>query len=177
MEKYAIVYFPKINTDKINAFRKKHDPHWNIIPPHITLVSPFSGISEDKLLKHIAIVTKDMTPFQVHLYGLMKTDDYLLFLLVKEGKEEIIKIHNLFYSGILTSLEQKYTFNPHITLGKFDRKDAQKAYEEAKEIHVDIQTTFYSISLIKGDGMSPAKIVKNFILQMHHVVTKHLSDQ
>lgn len=161
MEQYAIVYFPNINTEKINAFREKYDPYCNIISPHITLVSPFSDISEDQIFKHIETVTKDMRPFQVHLHGLMKTDD-LLFLLVKEGQEEIVKIHNLLYSGILTSLKQRYIFDPHITLGEFRTKENQKIYTEAEKINLDIHTTFDSISLIKGDGMSPAKTVKNF---------------
>src|SRR5258708_14307965 len=103
MEQYAVVYFPKVNTEIINEFRKKYDPHWNIIPPHITLVSPFSNISEYQIVKHLKMVTRNIKSFQAHLHGLVKTDDNLLFILVKEGKEEIVKIHNLLYSEILTS--------------------------------------------------------------------------
>lgn len=92
----------------------------------------------------------------------MRTDDNLLFLLVQEGRNEISNVYNLLYSGILTSLEQKYIFNPHITLGEFSIEDSQKAYVEAEGMNLDIHTTFDSIALIKGDGSSPAKIVKAF---------------
>ena len=122
MEQYAIVYFPNINTEKINAFREKYDPHWNIIQPHITLVSPFSDISETQIFEHLERVTEDIKSFHIHLLGLLKTDDHLLFLLIKEGRDKIIKVHNRLYSGILNSLEQKYIFDPHITLGEFSIK-------------------------------------------------------
>ena len=82
-----------------------------VIATHITLVSPFSDIPEDKIFEHIETVTKTMKPFQIHLHGLKQTDDHLLFLLVKEGKEGIVKIQNLLYSGVLSSLEQKNTYS------------------------------------------------------------------
>ncbi|MCL5438592.1 MAG: 2'-5' RNA ligase family protein [Patescibacteria group bacterium] len=167
MEQYAIVYFPKINLEKINAFRENYDPHWNIIPPHITLVSPFSDIPEDQIFKHLKKVTEDLKPFQIHLHGLLKTDDHLLFLRVKEGRDEIINVHNKLYSGILSFLEQKYIFDPHMTLGKISAKDNLEdiAYTTAEAMNLDIHSTFDNISLIKGDGVSPAKKVKVFNLK------------
>lgn len=164
MEQYAIVYFPNINTRKIESFRKKYDPNSDIIAPHITLVLPFSNIPIGEISKHIELVVKGIQPFQIHLQGLMKTDDDLLFLLVKEGKDKIIKIHNLLYSGILSSLEQKYAFNPHITIGEFEISDIQKAYAEAQKIDLNFKTIFNTITLIKGNGTSPAKTIKEFRL-------------
>ena len=168
MEQYAIVYFPNINTEKIDAFREKYDPHWNIIPPHITLVSPFSDFPENQIFEHLKKVTENIKPFQIHLHGLLKTDDHLLFLRVKEGRDEIINVHNQLYSGILSFPEQKYIFEPHITLGEFSAKDSNLediAYAEAEIMNLDIHATFDNISLIKGNGVSPAKIVKVFNLK------------
>lgn len=78
VQKFAVVYFPSINLDKINTIRKKYDPSWNLIPPHITLVSPLSDISGNQLLEHIDTISKNFRPFSIHLTGLTKSfDDYL----------------------------------------------------------------------------------------------------
>lgn len=40
--KYGIAIFPsKKLQDKVNSLRKRYDPHYALIPPHITLKTPF----------------------------------------------------------------------------------------------------------------------------------------
>ncbi len=173
MQKLAVVYFPKINVGEINFFRKKYDPLWNIIPPHITVVFPFSNIPEKQIIQHLDTVTKNIEPFRIHLNGLMKSFDDYLFLLVQEGKEEIERVHDTLHFGILTShLRKDIPFIPHITLGvfktKYDQLDKElyeKAFAEAKELDLDIQYEFNSLSLIKGDELTPAKTIKTFELK------------
>lgn len=164
MQKLAVVYFPKIDLDNINNFRRKYDPNWHIISPHITIVSPLPGISESQLVEHIEKVTKDIESFSIHLTGLTKTFDDYLFLLVKEGNEKIIHLHDKLYSGMLTSyLPTEYLFEPHITLGMFRTngdKFNDKLNAEAKGLNFDITCDFDAVSVIKGDGVSPARIIK-----------------
>lgn len=164
MQKLAVVYFPKTNLDKINAFREKYDPNSRIIPPHITIVSPFSEISESQLIEHVEKVTKDIKSFSIRLTGLTKTFDDCLFLLVKEGKEKIINLHDQLYSGILTPyLPTDYPFIPHITLGYFGAKD-HNLYKEAEKASFDLSCAFDTVSVIKGDGLTLAKIIRTFNL-------------
>ena len=35
---YALVHYPNIDTRRINEFRRKYDPHFDLIEPHITFV-------------------------------------------------------------------------------------------------------------------------------------------
>lgn len=168
MQELAVVYFPKTNLDKINSFRKKYDPNWHIIPPHITLVSPLSAVSENQLTEHVENIAKEIQSFSIHLIGLTKTSDGCLFLLVKEGKEKIVNLHDRLYSGILASyLPTEYPFEPHITLGVFrtnDDKFNDKLEEEAKSLNFDIACDFYAVSVIKGDGVTPTSIVRTIKL-------------
>ena len=168
MQKLAVVYFPKITSDKINNFRRKYDPVWKIIPPHITIVSPISEVSESQLVKHVETVIKNFTSFSIYLTGLTKTYDDYLFLLVKEGNKEILNLHNKLYSGVIAPyMPTDFPFVPHITLGYFRTKEDNfdnelyvKAYAEAQNLHFDTNCKFDAISVIKGDGLSPARIVK-----------------
>ncbi len=170
MEHYAVVFFPQIDTITINNFRQKYDPKYAVLNPHITLIFPFSGIPEEKIIEHLQLVTDDRKSFEIALNGLMKSFDDYLFLLVNKGKEEIYNLHDQLYSGIFENeLRSDIPFIPHITLGYFRSKNNEfnsrlyeTAYKEAEEINSNFKTVFNSIALIRGNGKSPAKTVKTF---------------
>lgn len=171
MQKLAVVYFPTINLERINFFREKYDPNWNIIPPHVTLVSPISDITTAYLAQHIETIIKTVKSFPIEFIGLEKTLDGHIFLKVKNGNEKIISLHDKLYSGILALYQNKdIHFSPHITLGyfgsgnNFNRELCDKAYKEIQEIDLNMSCNFDNLTLITGDGLSEAKIIKTFYL-------------
>lgn len=173
MQQYAIVFFPKGNLEKLQNFREKYDLGWKTISPHLTIVSPVSQIPESQLVEYVESVIKDLQPFSIRLIGLTKTSDDCLFLLVQGSNEKIINLHEKLYLGILAPyMPTNFPFIPHLTLGCFQTKDNQfdqnlyhKAYAEAENLKLDINCKFDSLSLIKGDGITPAKIIKTFIFK------------
>ena len=100
-----------------------------------------------------------------HLHGLEIIENELIFLLVKEGRDEIMNIHDHLYSGILANLEQQYLFEPHITLGELPPTEIKGAFEKAEAMNLDFLVRFDKIMLIKGDGTSPAQTVATFELK------------
>ncbi len=173
MQKLAVVYFPKINDKNIDTFRQKYDHGWKIIPPHITIVSPISDLSEDQLTKHVKSTIRDIQSFSIRLTGLVKTSDGHLFLKVSGGNEQIVSLHDKLYSGILNPyIPTDFTFEPHITLGFFGTKDdvinnklLEEAYDEAEKMNIDVTCDFDRLSIIKGDGSTPAITLKTIALQ------------
>ena len=172
MQYYAVVYFPEIQLDQINTFRKKYDPQHKVIAPHITLIFPFSRILEKVIVQHLQTVTKDIQPFKISLSGLTKSFDDYLFLLIENGKNGVDNLHDTLYSGILAGqLQRDIPFIPHITLGYFRSENDhfndvlfETAKKEAEVMNLNFNTTLNSISLIRGDGISPAEVVKTFHL-------------
>lgn len=79
MQHYAIVAFPEIDVEHIQTFRRKYDPLWNVILPHVTLVFPFSSIPEHLILEHLETVSKTLKPFKIHLKDFIKSFDHYLF--------------------------------------------------------------------------------------------------
>jgi hypothetical protein len=95
-----------------------------------------------------------------------------LLLLLKEGNEKVIALHDALYSGILSSyLRKDIEFIPHIGLALFARKDAgynaldprivdfdeklyRQALEEAEPLKIDsfgiIDRLFLNRVLLKG---------------------------
>ena|SRR3989344_3319068 len=172
MQKLAVVYFPNINLDELNNFRQKYDPKWNVIKPHVTVVFPISDITEELLLQHINKITRRIKSFPINLSGLTKSFDDYLFLQIQHGSDEIVSLHDKLYSGILIPYLQKdIPFTPHITLGYFRaenndfKKDSyEKAYLEGRGMDINLNCNFDNITLIKGDGLSPVKVIKTFNL-------------
>ncbi len=121
MIKRAIHLFPKFeNINLIEEIRKTHDPLYNLIPPHITLVFPFeSEIQAKDLEKHILTVLKNTASFILSLENkLHYNKDQCIFLKIEKGNTNIINIHKLLYTGILEKFkDDRYHYDPHVTVG------------------------------------------------------------
>ncbi|MEH2291180.1 2'-5' RNA ligase family protein [Nostoc sp.] len=137
---YALVHYPNINTEYINHIRQKYDPQFYLIEPHITFVFPIiEFISEKKFILHIERILSKRKTFFIHLKGLQKSWDDHLFLMVEEGKLDIIKLHHELYTGILAEhCRDNLLFVPHLTLGGFT-KDTDKFLQMLEEAqHLDL---------------------------------------
>ena len=56
--KYGIVLFPsKKLQDIANSYRKRYDPNYALIPPHLTLRTPFE-VSEDEISGVVATLER-----------------------------------------------------------------------------------------------------------------------
>jgi 2'-5' RNA ligase len=170
-EYYALVHYPKLRNEKVEKFRKKYDPLVDIIEPHITLIFPLPAnqIDESQLVDHINKTLSKWRPFDIHMTGLKKSWDCCLFLLIKEGGNSIIKLHDELYTGILAKyLRKDIEFIPHITLGlfvkkvtsydllnlqaaAFDEKRYETALKEARKLHFDYMNRFDRVRLIKSN--------------------------
>ena len=74
---YALVHYPKINTEKIEAFRKKHDPTYNLIRAHLTILFPIpEKISKHSLSEHIHEVLTNWKPFKIEIEEFTKSKEF-----------------------------------------------------------------------------------------------------
>lgn len=119
--KYGIVIFPtKSLQDKANSFRKRYDPHYALIPPHITLKSTFEE-SDDKI-KEIAEqlhnTSKRFSPFQIKVtkFSSFQPVNNVIYMKV-EPSHEIRDLHEAINS-LLSINPSEYAFVPHITVGQ-----------------------------------------------------------
>lgn len=172
MQHFAIVFYPKENLQAVELFRQKYDPMVTILPPHITMVFPFDYISEELIAQHAAKVAHETPAFHITLHGLFTSFDKYLFLLVDQGKELVVTLHNQLYSHTLSQFFNKdIPFIPHMTIGFFMQNNNfneplyLEAKEEAEETNFSYVVSFDSFSLIQGDGITPAKTLQTFFLQ------------
>jgi 2'-5' RNA ligase len=150
---YALIYYPEVDTRGIAQLRGKYDPQAVWIGPHVTLMFPVpESVGEDKLVRHLENVLGGWRSFPIRLRGLEKSWDDYLFLLIQEGGENVVRLHDAIYTGVLSGhRNEEVTFVPHLTLGVFS-KDAGAyalALEEARRLDLDYRCVVDKLHLVK----------------------------
>ena len=181
---YGLVYFPKIQKDRINKLRSKYDPTFELIDPHLTIIYPVpASVGKNRIINHITEVLKDWNSFELNFKPLVKSWDHWLFLSINKGKMEIKKLTMELYSGMLSEFyREDIDFIPHIALGLFiknkskydfqdpeklifDEESYQKAYLEAKQMNFDFECMIDNLDLVElTDDFSEIKTIKKFWL-------------
>ena len=150
---YALVHYPKVDTQLIDQLRQKYDPQFGLIDPHITVMFPVrDSIDGNTLVSHLENVLSDCRRFPIHLQGLQKSWDDCLFLLVREGRSEILGLHNRIYTGILADYKNSdIKFVPHLTLGAFENHAERyaQALSAAKALALDYRCIMDKLELVK----------------------------
>ncbi|TFJ93631.1 YjcG family protein [Lentibacillus salicampi] len=119
--KYGIVIFPsKPIQDEINAYRKRYDSHYALIPPHITLKEAFE-VDDAKIseliteLKHIANETE---PFNVSINQVSTFAPVTNTIYLKVNQhQQLTDLAEKMQTGKFPE-NQTYSFVPHITIAQ-----------------------------------------------------------
>ncbi len=120
-----IIYPSKELQEEINNYRKRYDPEYALIPPHITLKTRFD--IDDNLLTQLTNeleeITKDMKPFEISIKKVSSFQPVSNKIYFKiEPNEMLDTLHQRLYEGMLPK-EKFSTFVPHITLAQNINED------------------------------------------------------
>ena len=197
----SIIIFPQFsNLDRIQTIRDKYDPLAQLIKPHITLVFPFrSSYSFEEMKDHVQHSLSGLHTFPLVMHNITGSQDEYLFLNVKQGNDDLIRIHDLLYAGLFSdSWSRRITYQPHITVGRIaephlynraldELADFDDYFETViSEIHVEIigaeeQSEIECIvQLEKDESMlritSERLLIRDFVLEDWIEVHSYASD-
>ncbi|MBO0962585.1 YjcG family protein [Neobacillus sp. MM2021_6] len=119
--KFGVVIFPsKKLQDLVNSYRKRYDPHYSLIPPHVTIKNGFEALEEDAKeyadkLRQIAGNTKPFTLKTSKISSFQPVNNVIYFKI--EPTEELLNLH----AEIKQEFNEQtsdYAFVPHITIGQ-----------------------------------------------------------
>lgn len=147
---YALVYYLKSYPQELVAFRQKYDPRTAITAPHLTFVFPvIANIHEATLIEHISQILAHCKPISITLRGITKAWDDYVFLMVADGTQQVIELHDQLYTGILaTELRKDLPYVPHVTIGQVE-VGATEPIEEAKALNLHIELNINKLHLIR----------------------------
>ena len=100
---YALIYYPSFDPEPINQLRRKYDPQFKLIAPHITIMFPVPDfIGDHNMMSHTESILRHWQPFPIHLKKLQMSWDEYLFLTLVKGEADITNLHNAIYTGLLS---------------------------------------------------------------------------
>ncbi|MGI2327410.1 YjcG family protein [Planococcus sp. YIM B11945] len=119
--KYGVAAFPsKKLQDLANSYRKRYDPHYELITPHMTLKDAFE-VEDDQIKEiseKIAEIAKSHKPFKLHASRVSSFSPLTNTLYFKvDPTPEILELHKSLNTGFFNT-EEKYSYVPHITISQ-----------------------------------------------------------
>jgi 2'-5' RNA ligase len=124
MTELAIVAYPSLDdADRswIESIRAQHDPQASRIEAHFTLVFPVD-VSPGPVAAHTSLVVKLARPISFAVRHARAVGNAVggggqVFLVADEGYDEIVKLHDRLYEGLLRPyLRKDVPFVPHLTV-------------------------------------------------------------
>lgn len=119
--KYGIVIFPsKEIQDEANALRKRYDPRYTAIPPHITLKYYFEMdlALREKIVTELKKIANETKPFTININKVSSFAPVTNAIYFKvEPIPELTTLNEKMHSGIFPS-DREHAFIPHITIAQ-----------------------------------------------------------
>ena len=119
--KFGIVAFPsKKLQDLANAYRKRYDPHYALITPHMTVKGVFEA--NDQEIKEVAKTIKEVTnkhqPFELNVskVGTFAPITNTIYFKATPN-EELLALHKDLNQNFFGK-EPEFAFVPHITIAQ-----------------------------------------------------------
>ena len=119
--KYGIAIFPsKPIQDAANAYRKRYDPKYPLIAPHITLKESFQV--DEQTLKTLIVelkrIAKTVQPFKIYIHKVSTFAPVTNTIYFKvEPNEQLSFLHQKMHEGKFPK-KIEHAFVPHITIGQ-----------------------------------------------------------
>lgn len=119
--KYGIVAFPaKKLQDLANTYRKRYDPHYALITPHMTLKDAFEADEEQiaEISQRLQKVVENFAPLDIHasrISSFYPTTNAIYFRI--EPTEQLTSLQAAVQEAVALGAS-KHVFVPHITIGQ-----------------------------------------------------------
>lgn len=159
LPRFAVAWFPRFEgLERVEAFRRRHDPMAALIPAHLSLVFPFpTALSRLQVETHVKRVASHWPPIPVSLRGVRLHANEFVFLMAARGAAAIGALHDRLYTrSILPYLRRDLAYEPHITIARNASLPAlEAAFEEAREAFGrEFCDVLREVSLlaVRGDG-------------------------
>lgn len=143
--KFGVVIFPsKKLQDLANSYRKRYDPNYSLIPPHLTLKHSFEATEEEveKLANQLREIAKKHQPFQVSTVKVSSFQpvNNVIYLKV-EPSTHLDELHQEMNESLDAS-PSEYAFVPHITIAqKLSNDEHSDVYGSLRMQSVNFEET------------------------------------
>ena len=150
--KYGIVAFPKKHIqDLANTYRKRYDPHYAHVTPHMTLKDPFEAdaLQIGDISAKIQAIASTYAPLEIYasrISSFYPTTNAIYFRV--EPTEQLQNLHTELQDSLQIG-EPKFVFVPHITIAqKLSDSEHDDIYGQLRMTGVDEKDTIDRLHLL-----------------------------
>lgn len=119
--KYGIVIFPSTEIqDEANTLRKRYDPKYPYISPHITLKYTFDmdDTLREQVVEALKEIAKETKPFAIEINKISSFSPVSNAIYFKiENTDTLIELNEKMHTGVFPP-ERDHAFIPHITIAQ-----------------------------------------------------------
>ncbi|GAA0492027.1 YjcG family protein [Salinibacillus aidingensis] len=150
--KYGIAVFPSKEVQDIaNSYRKRYDPSYALIPPHVTIKERFDAEDSqiDDIVQELRNVAKETKPFPLIINKVSSFYPVTNTVYLKvQPVEELVELSDKLYSEKFPN-ERQFAFVPHITIGQdLSTEEHSDVYGSLKMHQFDIEETIDRFQLL-----------------------------
>jgi 2'-5' RNA ligase len=169
LPRFAVAWLPAFpGVERIEAFRRRHDPMAALVPAHLSLVFPFpTALTRLQVETHVQRVVSRWPPIPVTFRRVRTEANEFVFLMAARGAASIKGLHDRLYTRSLAPhLRRDLPYEPHITLARHARfDDLQRALEEAEEAFGDeLSAVIREVALLAVGRNGKISALRNFAL-------------
>ena len=122
LPRFAVAWIPDFDgIDRIESFRRRHDPASALIPAHLSLVFPFpTAHSRLQVATHVRRVVSRWPVIPVTFRGVRLCANEFVFLMAARGAASIAALHDRLYTrSFAPHLRRDLPYEPHITIARY----------------------------------------------------------
>src|SRR5699024_2014676 len=118
---YEIAIFPsKSIQDDANSYRTRYDPHYSLIPPHLTVLITLQAVENllEVITTELHVIAKDTKPFTIYMNNVSSFAPVANTIYFKvEQIQPLLELYDRTHEGIFP-IEEGHSFVPHITIAQ-----------------------------------------------------------
>ena len=137
LPRFAVAWFPRFEgIERIEAFRRLHDPVAQLIPAHLSLVFPFpTAHTRLQVETHVQRVVSRWPTIPVSFRRVRMHANEFVFLMASRGAAAVTALHDKLYTrSFRPHLRPDLPYEPHITLARHaDFASLEAAFQAAEE--------------------------------------------
>ncbi|WP_411955199.1 YjcG family protein [Alkalibacillus sp. S2W] len=149
---YGIAIFPsKEIQDEANSYRKRYDPRYSLIPPHITLKERFEATQDEikEIEKACSELAKKVEPFDIHIgrVSSFSPTTETIYLRV-DDHEQLTYLNEKMHEEPFPD-NREFKFVPHITISQELSEDEHSdVFGSLKMLSFDLHDTVDRFQLL-----------------------------
>jgi 2'-5' RNA ligase len=166
----GIAVFPsKEVQDFANSYRKRFDPHYSLIQPHLTIREK-EDWDENKLrqaIEQLERSTQTLAPFTIHFnrFSSFYPVNHVVYMALADP-EPMHRCYEAICTGVLAEPKRQYMFNPHLTIAqKMGSDELHDVLSSLKTVRVDFTCSIDRIHLLYQTENEAWTVHQTFLLR------------